>query len=131
MMTDAERLAGIREEVEWMRLSGRTSFENAYADRAWLLSKLDERTLGRCKDCRHFGAEIVEDARLDTDAPVPTGFHACQFIEHVNGDDRKSSVSGSHYDAYTKNAGVEDGSGYHGILVVRDDFGCVNFEESK
>ena len=74
--------------------------------------------MNRCKDCKHLGEEIVLSWRAPPEDR--TGYHKCLYLKHAGQD-------GDLYQ-HTANAAVIDGSGYFAALVVKDDFGCVNFQ---
>ena len=84
----------------------------------------------QCKNCKYLGDEIFAlsdgtDEYVD-ERPLaeyqPTGFHCCDFVKH------KNCVMGGR-DEFPKDeiVGVEDGSGYFARLVVKGEFGCVEW----
>jgi hypothetical protein len=72
-----------------------------------------------CGTCKHFG-DLVDG--LDQYGVGENGkdmpnkrFHKCKLLEHMNAD-RPFKLDGT--------AGVIDGSGYHAVFCVSEEFGC-------
>ena len=76
--------------------------------------------MNRCKTCRFFG-EPYEYWDHETDANA-TDFNICNYVQHLNSSDREQEGD------LPVSAAVIDGSGYYARLVVKDDFGCVNWD---
>lgn len=76
--------------------------------------------MNRCKDCKHFGEETVEYSRTAQDV-VGTGFFTCGFVKHA------CRASGDLF-TWPTSVAVSDSDDYNARLLVRGDFGCVNFE---
>lgn len=51
---------------------------------------------------------------------VQTVLHVCEYVKHAS--------EGSGLFTWAPNVAVQDGSGYFARLIVKEDFGCVNFE---
>lgn len=77
--------------------------------------------MNTCGNCKFLGEEIEVWDEVDCKDKL-TGFHNCQRVCHGN-KDRYGDVT--HKDS----AIVVDGSGYFAALRVKEDFGCIYFEE--
>jgi len=64
----------------------------------------------KCKNCKFFASSEY----------LGSGFHLCERIKHIARGDPCSDL-----------ASVEDGSDYFAALRVKEDFGCVYFEEKS
>jgi len=74
-----------------------------------------------CKNCKFLGEEI-DKWDCDEGKTVMTGFHQCKRIDHDANWDSNNTV-------HPDSAVVVDGSGYFAALRVKEDFGCIYFEE--
>ena len=72
--------------------------------------------MNRCKTCRFFGEP--HEHWIDNEDPV-TDFHICDYVKQL-ADYQSDDLSASAY--------AIDGSGYYARLVVKDDFGCINWD---
>jgi hypothetical protein len=73
-----------------------------------------------CGTCKHFG-RALEFSEYDDDhnETIITKFHACKLLKHMN------NCEGHKYDGV---AGPIDGSGYHAVFCVSEEFGCNQWE---
>lgn len=74
-----------------------------------------------CGGCTYFGDEEAK------------GFHRCNLIDHLNHYKRSVTIHSEEAQSadFLAKSGVIDGSGYFAALVVREDFGCVDFKEKS
>lgn len=71
--------------------------------------------MNTCGTCKYFGPLVTELTDYSGDEDVPSTYHTCLLLKHLNG--RK------HYSEEAP-AGVIDGSGYWAAFCVHEEFGC-------
>jgi len=76
--------------------------------------------VNNCKNCKYFGDQIHAYYGKES----PTGFHKCEAISH-------GFMDGAELLDNNDKATVVDGSGYFAAIRVKEDFGCVLFEEKQ
>ena len=76
----------------------------------------------RCGDCKYLGKEILIDDWENYMYQIPTGYYKCDFAK-MNSNDI------GYIPEEKPICFVEDVSGYYAALKVREDFGCVAFEQ--
>ena len=81
----------------------------------------------KCGTCKHFG-EIVQISYWPDDADDEIEnirLHVCGLLKHLNENTESKKA------AMTAPAGVVDGSGYHAVFCVSEDFGCNQWQSHK
>ena len=77
----------------------------------------------RCGDCKFLGKEILIDDWENDKYEIPTGYYKCEFVK-MNSSSMDGGIPEEKPICF-----VEDASGYYAALKVREDFGCVAFEQ--
>ena len=80
--------------------------------------------MNKCGTCRFFGSEERDYSEWDSERDEPNQspmYRVCGLLEHLN------KAPGTIHKEWPK-AGVTDGSGYYAALVVREEFGCVEWQ---
>jgi hypothetical protein len=75
--------------------------------------------MNTCGTCKYFG-DTQELSYWDDEKDefiVNNRFRACQLLKHLNGSDGEKVHAADI-------AGVKDGSGYHAVFCVSEEFGC-------
>lgn len=72
--------------------------------------------MNTCGTCKHFGPEL-EDWNESVGDIAPTGYHTCQLINLRRAEQKIPPPL-----AY-----AQDGSDYRACLIVRSEFGCVEW----
>lgn len=102
--------------------------------------KDEVRLCGTCRTCKHAGEVLTfPDHSSDRYEPKPSRFRVCKKVEQgeASGNNHGEGTSGFHSTEAAQKADAEslalvvDGSGYFAQLIVREDFGCLLWEENK